>query len=202
MTETRRSPIARRPISHPRFWRGLFTISGVGAVVVLLAACGGAAGPGVASLGSTTTTTNAVGTASPSPFQGINQEYSYALNYAECMRTHGVPQFPDPTRSSRGGFSFNPGADSHSPRFSSANSACKHLLPDNGGPPTAAQIAVETSRLLQYAHCMRTHGEPNFSDPIVSTHQFGFSLQGVDPNSARFRAAQKACESIGALAGF
>ncbi len=165
------------------------------AVGLVLGACGGPSVPGVASIGSTTTTTNAVGSANPSPFQGLDQEYDYALSYAQCMRTHGVPGFPDPTRSSRG-FSFDPKADSGAPRFSSANNVCKHLLPDNGGPPTAAQISAETTRLLKYAQCMRTHGEPNFPDPIVSPHAFGFSLHGVDPNSPAFQSAQKACVSL------
>lgn len=111
---------------------------------------------GSASLGSTTTTTTtpSLGTASPSPFAGPTQEYSYAVSYAECMRTHGVSNVPNPTKSSHG-FSFNPTADSNSPHFSSANKACKHLLPDNGGPPTATQIAAETAKLVKYAKCMR-----------------------------------------------
>ena len=161
---------------------------------MLLAACGGAAGPGVASLGSTTTTTNAVGTANPSPFQGMNQEYGYMVSYAECMRLHGVPNFPDPVRSGHN-VSFNPKADSNSPQFTAANNSCKHLLPDEGGMPTAAQVAAETTKILRWAHCMRAHGLPNFPDPkiISNSRQFGIQLSGVDPNSPQFQAAQKAC---------
>lgn len=161
----------------------------------LLAACGGTSGPGVASVGSTTTTSPAVGTANPSPFQGPAKEYGYALTYAECMRTHGVPDFPDPTRSNHG-FSFNPDADSKAPSFSSANGTCKHFLPDDGGPPTAAQLAAETTRLLKFARCMRTHGEPNFPDPIISPHMFGFSINGIDLNSSQYKKAQRACSSL------
>jgi hypothetical protein len=167
---------------------------GAGAVALLFAACGGAAGPGVASLGSTTTTTNAAGTANPSPFQGPDKEYGYLLSYAECMRTHGVPNFPDPTRTNHN-ISFNPKADSNSPRFSSANNTCKHLLPDEGGMPTASQIAAETTKLLEWAHCMRTHGMPDFPDPkiISNSHQFGVQLPGVDPRSPQFQTASKSC---------
>jgi hypothetical protein len=178
-------------------WVGLALL----AVTVLLAACGGGAGPGVASIGSTTTTMPDGGTAGPSPFAGVTQEYGYAVSYAEYMRTHGVAGFPIPTKSSRG-FSFNPTADSNSPHFSSANAACKHLLPDNGGPPTAMQIAAETARKVKYARCMRAHGESNFPDPTDSKSLFGFRMTGVDPKSPQFKAAQKACASIGASAGF
>ena len=122
------------------------------------------------------------------------QALEYVLSYAECMRTHGVPNFPDPVRSG-GNISFNPKADSNSPQFTSANNNCKHLLPDNGGLPTAAQIAAETTKLLEWAHCMRTHGLPNFPDPkiISNSRQFGIQLAGVDPRSPQFQAAQKVC---------
>ena len=180
--------------------------SGVGlavaAAAVLFAACGGTAGPGVASLGSTTTSTIALGTANPSPFQGLDQEYDYALSYAECMRIHGVPNFPDPIKSSRG-MQFNSKADSDSPQFSSANRTCEHLLPDNGGMPTAAQVAAETTKLLKWAHCMRTHGLPNFADPkiISNSRAFEIQLSGANPNSPQFQAAQKACASLNSLGG-
>jgi hypothetical protein len=164
-------------------------------VALLFAACGGgSAAPGVASIGSTTTTTIALGSANPSPFAGINQQYQYMLSYAECMRVHGVPSFPDPLRSSRG-VSFNPQADSKSAQFSSANNTCKHLLPDNGGMPTAAQVAAETTKLLEWARCMRAHGLPTFPDPkiISNSREFGIQLSGADPNSNRFQAARKVC---------
>lgn len=123
------------------------------------------------------------------------------LSYAVCMQTHGVPNFPDPTLSSRG-FSFNPRADSNSPHFTAANNACKHLLPDDGGPPTAAQTAAETAKLLKYAQCMRAHGVPSFPDPIVNSHEIGFNVsEGVDPNSPQFEAAQKACRLLGPFGG-
>lgn len=181
--------------------RAGMTAAALVAVGLFAAACGGASGPGVASIGSTTTTSPALGSANPSPFASPTKEYDYALSYAECMRTHGVPNFPDPTQSSRG-FSFNPKADSNSPHFSSANNACKRLLPDDGGPPTAAQLAAETAKMLKYSQCMRAHGVPSFPDPIISPHAFGFRLNGVDPNSPLFQAAQKACASIGDSAGF
>lgn len=179
-------------------------VTGVGialaAVAVLFAACGGTAGPDVASIGSTTTTAPALGTANPSPFASPTKEYDYELSYAECMRTHGLPNFPDPTQSN-GNLSFNPKADSNSPHFSSANNSCKRLLPDNGGLPTSAQIAAETAKLLKYSQCMRAHGVPTFPDPTVRPGLFGFRLNGIDPNSPQFQAAQKTCASIGASAG-
>ena len=67
--------------------------------------------------------------------QGLGQ----ALKYAQCMRAHGVPNFPDPHYTSGGigrpggllGFAGGPGLDlKHpSPQVQSANHACQHLLP-------------------------------------------------------------------------
>jgi len=164
---------------------------------LLVAACGGrSASPGVASLGSTTTTAAAPASASPTPFAGVQQEYNYVLSYAECMRSHGVTDFPDPTPPSNHGFGFNPAADSHAPQFASANSACKHFLPDNGGPLTPAQVAIATAMLLKYSKCMRSHHEPGFPDPTVNSNEMGFSLRGINPRSPQFQAAQTACKSF------
>lgn len=49
-----------------------------------------------------------------------------ALAQAECMRTHGVPSFPDPTFPSGGGrqINFGPGVNPQSPSFKHAAAAC------------------------------------------------------------------------------
>ena len=58
-----------------------------------------------------------------------------ALKYAECMRAHGIPDFPDPNN--QGNFDFavpkgsGSGLDPHNPRFQAANQACQR---GNGGP--------------------------------------------------------------------
>jgi len=67
------------------------------------------------------------------------QELSQLVKYAQCMRAHGVPNFPDPHYTSGGigrpggllGFASGPGFDlKHpSPQVQSANHACQHLLP-------------------------------------------------------------------------
>ena len=43
---------------------------------------------------------------------------------------------------------------------------------------------------LAYSQCMRSHGFPNFPDP---NSQGQVNVSGVDPNSAPFKAAQRAC---------
>lgn len=54
--------------------------------------------------------------------------------FAVCMRSHGVPKYPDPQVSGSGNHGqvkISPGrADPGSPAFKSANHACHNLLPD------------------------------------------------------------------------
>lgn len=53
------------------------------------------------------------------------QQKQKALEFAACMRTHGVPDFPDPTFSTRGGAKLPPaGVDPGSPAFQHAARAC------------------------------------------------------------------------------
>ena len=61
-----------------------------------------------------------------------------ALRYADCMRTHGVPKFPDPKLSGDGGIEWGElgprvGIDPDSPQFKSAEDACKELAPGGSG---------------------------------------------------------------------
>ena len=156
------------------------------AVAGLLAACGsGSASPGVASIGSTTTTTSALGTASS--FGQTDQQYYQAqLDYAACMRSHGEPSFPDPVlRSQSVTFGAGPDIDQDSPRFVSTTTTCKRLVPD-GGAPSPAQIQTMIAQMVKNAECMRAHGITNFPDPTVNVPGIiaGFSLKGLDPKFA------------------
>jgi hypothetical protein len=57
-----------------------------------------------------------------------------ALKFAQCIRSHGAPNFPDPKLSSHGDLEMDSGSKSsvnpNSPRFKAAETACQHLLPN------------------------------------------------------------------------
>ncbi len=117
--------------------------------------------------------------------------------YATCMRSHGIPDFPDPTTSPGGGVSFQinggPGSDLNrsNPRFVAAGKACRRLLPGEGQAPaplSAQRIAAEVS----WARCMRSHGLPGFPDP---NSQGAFDSSKFDESSPAFQAAGSACKS-------
>jgi hypothetical protein len=62
--------------------------------------------------------------------QGDKQKVAFALKVAWCMRSHGFPNYPDPTTSSASsqgsGTRFaGTGIDTKSPRFRTAETACE-----------------------------------------------------------------------------
>ena len=148
------------------------------AVAVLTAACGGSA--------------------SSSSSAGGSANYQQALAYSQCIRAHGVANFPDPD--AQGNIiqhvSGNQPDDENSSVFQAADTACRHLLPGGGGRSTAAQQQV-ISRWLKIAQCMRAHGVPNYPDPKVSGRSIVILFgTGINVNSPQFQAAEHACKSV------
>ena len=126
------------------------------------------------------------------------------------MRTHGVPEFPEPSEGhvllhSSDHNGHVTGVNPQSAQFQAASKACAKLSPKGGKPPSPAEQAKLQEKALQFSQCMRTHGVPNFPDPEFSSSGGGIGIriggrQGgpsrIDPSSPQFQAAQKACQSI------
>jgi len=102
------------------------------------------------------------------------------------MRSHGVSDFPDPQN---GHFIITNPNMRNNPEFNPAVQACQHLL----GPGGATNNGSSNSQLLAFAHCMQTHGVPNFPDPTAGGIVGG---SGIDPNSPQFRQAFQQCQSL------
>jgi hypothetical protein len=124
-----------------------------------------------------------------------------AVKFAACIRSHGVPNFPDPN--SQGVFSLS-GSDAtlpQTPQFQTASKACRSLLHLRGTPPSPAESAKMLAQLLKYSQCMRSHGVTNFPDPTTSPGG-GVGLRvhvgpgGIDGTSPIFQRAQSACASL------
>jgi hypothetical protein len=86
------------------------------------------------------------------------------LRLAECMRAHGVSNFPDPR--STGGLIIPNDINPSAPAFKSAQGACAKLAQPPGGQGTSSES--RKLQLLAIARCMRSHGVPNFADPTTS----------------------------------
>jgi hypothetical protein len=176
---------------------GAQVIGLLGLVLLAVACSSPSAGPGVASIGSESTTTNAPISSGP---RNLQQAYEAQLAYSQCMRSHGEPSYPDPVLSARG-ISMSTGKlDAHSAQFVSANTTCKRLIP-NGGPPSPAQIAAAVAAMLKTSKCMREHGIANFPDPVVTSHSIGILLHGLDTTSPQFQTAQRICQKLAPLGG-
>lgn len=171
--------------------RRLFFVSGLSAVGVLVAACGGTS-PGVASLGSTTTIT----TAPAAQGTGLPPKGQIAVAFSQCMRSHGVPNFPMPVANAHGrvGITRTP-AIANSPHFQPAQAHCRSLLPNGGGGPTITP--ADQADYSKGVACIRSHGYPDFPDPTISSNEVHFDVpRSIDPNSAQFRRAVETCEKL------
>jgi hypothetical protein len=87
------------------------------------------------------------------------------LAFSECMRSHGVPTFPDP--SPGGGIHLIATVNPLSPAFKAAQTNCGKLLP-GGGPGAAHPSAQAKAEMLRISDCMRRHGVSGFPDPTLS----------------------------------
>jgi hypothetical protein len=117
--------------------------------------------------------------------------------YAACIRSHGVPDFPDPKVSSSGHEvrMAVPASVGTNPHFKSAQQACRSLAP--GGEPGAHPISPqEQAQYLRLAACIRSHGVPNFPDPTFSEGGVHLPQGSVNPRSPQVRAAEQACRSL------
>jgi len=177
---------------------------------LLAAGCGGGTkSPSVANLG--TTTSSGAGTTSggslafsapPGGFGGFGGSISITVpraagaRYAACMRSHGVPNFPDPDSTGTITLTTSPSLDPAAPHFQSAERDCSHLIPVGKGLSPARQQQMK-ARLLAFAACMRSHGVPKYPDPTFSnggvSQGYGPDM-GIDPHSPIFQRAQRTCQ--------
>jgi hypothetical protein len=118
-----------------------------------------------------------------SPNAGGSASSPSAVSYSHCMRSNGVPDYPDPGS----GGNLPKGSAQRfgvsSSRLQAAEQACQHLLPAIGVSLNATSIqecylahvcplALVQQALtagLKLAQCMRSHGVPDWPDPTVAS---------------------------------
>lgn len=140
----------------------------------------------------------AQGTAKPAASQAAaGDPFQRGLQYAKCMRDHGVKNFPDPQRGPGGkGVSMKMDKKiADSPNFASAQQACRSLQP--GGSSDTGGGKVDGTKIGPWAACIRSHGVPNFPDPKNKggALEIDFTGTGINPQSPAFQKAQQACKS-------
>jgi hypothetical protein len=83
-----------------------------------------------------------------------------AVKFAECIRGHGVPHFPDPD--AKGDYVF--GIDVSPAVWQQAVEACKALEPP--GALSGKRSPKQQSAALRFAKCARENGVKDFPDPV------------------------------------
>ncbi len=120
------------------------------------------------------------------------------LQFASCMRSNGV-DMPDPKFSGGRVMMRAGGPDTNPDTMRAAEKACAKYR-DAVKPPEMSDAQKEEFKkaALANARCMRDHGidfpDPTFGADGGAQVKIGRGT-GVDPESPKFKAAQKACES-------
>jgi len=202
------------------------SVAALAVVGILIAGCGGGGNsPGVANVSSTSTSSShssssstansgggtALSSRGPSAGSPRSLRSGFAistgspqksLKLSECMRAHGVPNFPDPNGQ---GVIQGSGIDPNSPVFQKAQQTCAKTIGGGVGTRSPAQIAQAEAAALSFSKCMRSHGVSDFPDPQfssgggirISLHaSAGIGGSNLDPNSTIFQRAQQTCGSL------
>lgn len=192
--------------------RIILSLAVLAGTALLTAGCGGSSpSSGVAHLSSSTSTGSDPSGGSSSSPEGGRPSQQQMVAFSQCMRSHGVPEFPEPVEgklivhnSNHNGHAT--GINPESAQFQAAQKACAKFAPNGGKPPSPAEQAKAQEQALKFSQCMRTHGVPSFPDPEFFHGGGAVRIRiggkrggpsGIDPNSPQFQAAQKACKSYG-----
>lgn len=181
--------------------RQFTAIIATAALVLLAAACSSPSSTNVSDSGST---------ASPTSSQSD-------VAYSQCMRSHGVPNYPDPAS---GGALPKTSAQSlgvSTSRYRAAEAACHHVLPTSGEslsqqaqqcsltgdcPSSLVQRMLAGGRI--FAHCMRTHAVPNWPDPSVDSQGrpfFDVSAAGLTHSETHSQQMTSTADECGRVPG-
>jgi hypothetical protein len=176
-----RGPGPRPP--WPRRARVAAVITVMAAAALLAAACSGSP----SSTGS-----------GGSPNAGGSTNSPSAVGYSRCVRSHGVPNFPDPDSSGQIPKETAQQLGVSDSVLQAAQRACQDLWPYRA--PTQAQQRQELTDDVKFAQCMRSHGVPNFPDPTNSGGRVEFvislSRNGFDPHSPQILAKAHECQHV------
>jgi hypothetical protein len=134
------------------------------------------------------------------------------------VRAHGVPNFPDP-----GSNGQVPKADPQqlgvsAAQLQTAQQACQQLIPGSGSTDeqqqeTQCAMANDCSQavvqhwlsgLRTLAACLRTHGVPNWPDPVIDSHgqpHYPYDQAGIDHHSPAILAKVQTCVDLTGFAG-
>ena len=117
--------------------------------------------------------------------------------YSQCVRSHGIPNFPDPDSSGQIPKETGQQLGVSDSVLAAATQACSRLNPANLLLLNPAQQRQAMSDGLKIAQCLRAHGVPKFPDPTMGPDGprwvISISRDNFDPHSPQFMAKGRAC---------
>ena len=128
-------------------------------------------------------------TPAPQPRRKTLTARDKAVKFAECMRAHGVSDFPDPDAKN----DFEYGVSVSPAVWKQATTACKDLQPP--GTLASKRTPKQQSASLKFAQCIRDNGVKDFPDPVngeplVDTYQIPSSNQPGGMTDSQRRDAE------------
>ena len=149
-----------------RTLRPLAAFAMVALISVISAGCGsnapsetGTGSTGTASSSGTTSSASSSGTTNSGADKKLTAR-DKAVKFAECIRAHGVSDFPDPNEKNQ----FEYGVSVTPAVWDKATTACKDLQPP--GTLSGKRTPKQQSASLRFAQCIRDNGVKDFPDPV------------------------------------
>jgi hypothetical protein len=131
--------------------------------------------------------------------------HEQGVKFAECMRSNGVSDFPDPAASGKltiDAIANGSSLDTSTPTFNQAIRACQKLEP--AGFMGSQRSSQQQQAALRFAQCVRRNGVNDFPDPLpdgplVDTNRIP---SAAEPGGmGMLRAAMQKCRGAAAAAG-
>ena len=132
--------------------RPLVALALAGLIGLISASCGSSAS-------SETDTASRTGTTSSGADKKLSAR-DKAVKFAECIRAHGVSDFPDPNEKNQ----FEYGVSVTPAVWKRATTGCTDLQPP--GTLSAKRTPKQQSASLRFAQCIRDNGVKDFPDPV------------------------------------
>jgi hypothetical protein len=127
--------------------------------------------------------------------EGDSAAQDATLEYAQCMRDHGIEDFPDPEVGENGEYQLSTPEAGDSEEFQAADDECKPILDEaqsQGHQLSPEEQAERQDQALAMAKCMRERGW-DMPDPEIDEGG-GIAIQNPDgiggPGNARFEQFQ------------
>lgn len=184
---------------HPRTSSApaIITIMAAASALALLAA--GCSGEGSRSAANVASSTNAAPTTTNNGTTTVQiGSLAGALAFARCMRSHGIPNFPDPTSNGVFDKSKLRQLDLSVSRVRAIEDrSCRYDFVPSGPVQGQTITPADQADYVRAAACIRRHGFPDFPDPTFQNGHVRFNIpSSIDTNSPEAKSAARTCAKL------